>query len=196
MRRLNATGRAGLRFAGLCGHAKVLAFTDAALRDVTSGVEGEDEVSSQGRYVIAEVEATQGKMRRTAQFYGIARRSSENKRVCRSRPGAETLAGRNAADAGYVVKLAIEETAGRTVDMYLVTEPLSLRDHVRRIANNVSERRLKSDLAILKENLEMGELKGLLRIDRTAKVADAMTENSNVLMRTLEQGELDLGNLT
>ena len=42
----------------------------------------------------------------------------------------------------------------------------------------------------------MGELKGLLRIDGTAKVADAMTENSNVLMRTLEQGELDLGNLT
>ena len=147
MRRLNATGRAGLRFAGLCGHAKVLAFTDAALRDMTSRVEGEDEVSTQGRYVIVEVEATQGKMRRKAQFHGIARRSNEFKRVCRSRPGAETLAGRTAAEAGYVVKLAIEEIAGRTVDMYLVTESVSLRGHVRRIANNVSERRLKSDLA-------------------------------------------------
>ena len=135
-------------------------------------------------------------MRRKAQFHGIARRSNEFKRVCRSRPGAETLAGRTAAEAGYVVKLTIEDIAGRTVDMYLVTESVSLRGHVRRIANNVSERRLKSDLATLKGNLEIGELKGLLRIGGTPKVADAMTENSSVLMRTLEQGELDLGNLT
>ena len=41
----------------------------------------------------------------------------------------------------------------------------------------------------------MGELKSLLRIDGTAKIADATTKNSNVLMRTLEKGELDLGNL-
>ena len=39
--------------------------------------------------------------------------------------------------------MALEEVRGGGVEVYLVTDSLNLRGHVRRIANNVSEKRLK-----------------------------------------------------
>ena len=90
-----------------------------------------------------------------------------------------------------VTKMALEEVRGGGVEVYLVTDSLNLRGHVRRIANNVSEERLKVELAALKEFATTGEINGLLWIDGSANVADTMTK-----ARALAEGRLNSETLT
>ena len=193
VRRLKATEGQEMVFENLKGPTKMLVFTDAALQNV---LEGEDKVRSQGGYVIAEVETSQGKLKKRARFNVLAWGSNKIRRVCRSSFGAEALAACAAADAGYVARLGVEEVRGASVETYLVTDSLNLRDHLRCIANNVSEKRLKVELALLKEYMKMGELTSLLWVDGSANIADSMTKNSNVLTQALEHGELNLETLT
>ena len=88
--------------------------------------------------------------------------------------------------------MALEGVRGGEVEVYLVTDSLNLRGHVRRIANNVSEKRLKVELAALKEFVTTGEINGLLWIDGSANVADSLTKTSNTLARAVAEGRLNL----
>ena len=65
VRRLKAAEGQEMVFEKLKGPTKMLVFTDAALRNVN---EGEDKVRSQCGYVIAEVETSQGKLKKKGQI--------------------------------------------------------------------------------------------------------------------------------
>ena len=77
---------------------------------------------------------------------------------------------------------------------YLVTDYLNLRDHIRCIANNTTEKRLKVDLFALKV-FQREELNGLLWIDGPENPADSLTKNSPILGRIIRSRCLDLSTL-
>ena len=142
-----------------------------------------------------EVETSHGELLRAPRFNVVAWRSRKIQRVCRSSFAAECLEACSAADTAFVARRLWSELTGVMPMCYLVTDSLNLRDHIRCIANNATEKRLKVDLFALKEAFQREELNGLLWIDGTENPADSLTKNSPILGRILRSRRLDLSTL-
>ena len=87
------------------------------------------------------------------------------------------------------------ELTGQNIDVYLATDSLNLRDHIRCYANNVSEKRLKIDLVSLKHSFVRGDIKRLLWLGGTENPSDSLTKPTPILARVLRTGHLDFSTL-
>ena len=197
VRRLKASDDLELRFepTGAGSRPTLLTFTDAALQNVLDNSSPPVKVGSQGGHLVMEVETSRGELLRAPRFNVVAWRSRKIQRVCRSSFAAECLEACSAADTAFVARCLWSELTGVMPMCYLVTDSLNLRDHIRCIANNTTEKRLKVDLFALKEVFQREELNGLLWIDGTENPADSLTKNSPILGRILRSCRLDLSTL-
>ena len=78
----------------------------------------------------------------------------------------------------------------------LVSDELNLRDQLRCFANDVSERRLKVDVAALKRSFKTGKLDGMPRVDGGVNLADALRKNSPGLGKAPDRGRLEMESFT
>ena len=142
-----------------------------------------------------EVETRDGSLVERPKFSVLSRPSRKIRRMCRSSFAAEALEACAAADMAAVSRALWQEFTGVSADCYLVTDSLNLRDHIRYLANNTTEKRLKVDLFASKEYFRSDDITGLLWVDGADNPADSLTKTSPILQRTLDDGRLDLSTL-
>ena len=197
LRRVKATDHVVVRYEplGPPGASKLVVFTDAALQNAPDAEDPAVKVWSQGGHVVMEVETRDGSLVERPKFNVLAWSSRKIRRVCRSSFAAEALEACAAADMAVVSRVLWQEFTGVSADCYLVTDSLNLRDHVRCLANNTTEKRLKVDLFALKEYFRSDDITGLLWVDGADNPADSLTKTSPILQRMLDDGRLDLSTL-
>jgi hypothetical protein len=100
--------------------------------------------------------------------------SHKLRRVARSTKTAETLAASEGFDRGYYVG-ALLEWIGISSGILLVLDNSSLYADVS-TTRAPKEKRVKVDLALLRESFENGDLGAVIWADTTAQLADAMTK--------------------
>jgi hypothetical protein len=100
--------------------------------------------------------------------------SHKLRRVARSTKTAETLAASEGFDRGYYVG-ALLAWMGMNSGIFLVLDNSSLYADVS-TTRAPKEKRVKVDLALLRESFENGDLGAVIWADTTAQLADAMTK--------------------
>lgn len=122
--------------------------------------------------------------------------SKRMRRVVKSTLAAETLAATEAVDMAYYLGNMLSEILydnERKLPVELYVDNHSLYDNVYSV-KNVSEKRLRIDIAILKEMIQNGELK-IFWVESKAQLADVLTKKGvNVLKlaSAFENGSLKL----
>ena len=123
--------------------------------------------------------------------------SKKIKRVVKSSLAAETLATTEAVDMafylGNILSQVIHNADGNVIPIELIVDNHSLHDNVYS-TKNVSEKRLRIDLAILKQMVTEGELK-VTWTESKNQLADVLTKkgvNAFKLMGVFENGSIEL----
>ena len=123
--------------------------------------------------------------------------SKKIKRVVKSTLSAETLAATEAVDMayylGYILSQVLYNADNNVIPIELVVDNYSLYENVYS-TKNVTEKRLRIDLAILKQMIHEGDLK-ILWTESKSQLADVLTKrgvNSFKLMKAFEMGSLNL----
>ena len=123
--------------------------------------------------------------------------SKKIRRVVKSTLAAETLAATDAVDMayylGYILSQVLYNEDKNVIPIQLVVDNYYLYENVYS-TKNVTEKRLRIDLAILKQMIHEGEL-NILWTESKCQLADVLTKkgaNSFKLMETFEIGSLML----
>ena len=123
--------------------------------------------------------------------------SRKIRRVVKSTLAAETLAATEAVDMAYyignVLSQVIHNVEKNIIPIELVVDNRSLHDNVYS-TKNVSEKRLRIDLAVLKQMINEDEFK-VIWTESKYQLADILTKkgvNSFKLMKVFENGSLDV----
>jgi hypothetical protein len=133
-------------------------------------------------------------LQKESPFHVIDFCSHRLRRVARSTKTAETLAASEAYDRAYYCR-ALAKWMSQTIShgLLLVLDNSSLYSDVS-TTRSPKEKRLKVDLALLREAFETGALSAVIWAETSAQLADAMTkedEKSDIkLLLTLSEGVL------
>ena len=138
-----------------------------------------DDGGSQGAYVIFLTDETNDLV------VPIAWQSKRIKRVVKSTLAAETLSLVEGAEASFWMKSVLNELTGNTdFDIECRSDSQSLCNAVR-TSTAIADKRLRVDIAILREMLLNGELRKVVWVPTTEQLADCMTKkgrsSSNLL---------------
>jgi hypothetical protein len=118
--------------------------------------------------------------------------SHKLRRVARSTKTAETLAASEGFDRGFYIN-SVYQWMGMKCGLFLVLDNSSLFADVG-TSNSPKEKRLKVDLALLRESFENGSLSAVIWVETTAQLADSMTKSNDQadsrLLLALSEGVL------
>lgn len=162
-------------------HCRILSFSDASYRNLSN--EG-----SQGGFIMFLCNAEN-------QAIPIQWQSKRLRRVVRSTLAAECLALLDAADASFLIKSMLEEIFGRentSIVIECVIDNKSLNDTLHS-TKCIEDRRLRVDIAALREKLKNGELNKVRWVSSASQIADCLTKNgasSKPLLDTLCSGKV------
>lgn len=179
------TFKSSMYFPGLGDSSKykLVVYSDASYANLPDGV------SSAGGFVIFLV----GECGKCCPLYWEAKKI---RRVVKSTLAAETLAAAEAVDMAYYLgnmlsQILYDEERKFPVELYVDNH--SLYDNVYSV-KNVSEKRLRVDIAALKEMVQNGELK-VFWVESKAQLADVLTKkgvNSLKIASVAESGSLKM----
>ena len=169
-------------FLGDINNLKLISFSDASHANLSDGY------SSGGGYIIFLVN-DQGKS------CPLSWCSKKIRRVVHSTLAAETLALVQAVDVSYYLSYILSEIMlGKKIDINCYIDNKSLWENVHS-TKCVSEKRLRIDLACLKQMLERNELSSIKWVTSSNQLSDCFTKRgvcTRKLLETLEQGCLNL----
>ena len=119
--------------------------------------------------------------------------SRKIKRVVKSTLAAETIAAVNGYDDGIYVQQLMKELFQKEFPLKLHIDSKSLFDLLTSThLDATTEKRLKIDIAIIRQAFEQGELSSVAWVPRTLQLADSLTkanhEAAQILQRTLNEG--------
>ena len=156
----------------------LLAFCDASYANLPDG-------SSQGGNIIFLTDKQKN-------VSPISWSSRKLRRVCKSTEAAETMAMLDAIDTCVWVGTMLEEICGESIETTVIrTDNKSLYEAVHS-TTAVEEKRLRVDLAAIRESIRKGEIK-VEWIPKTKQLADCLTKqgaDSKKLRDVLEKGNL------
>ena len=168
-------------FLGDINKLNLIAFSDASHANLSDGY------SSGGGYIIFLVN-DQGKC------CPLSWGSKKIRRVVHSTLAAETLALVQAVDVSYYLSYILSEIMlGKKIDINCYIDNKSLWENVHS-TKCVSEKRLRIDLACLKQMLERQELSTIKWVTSSNQLSDCFTKRgvcTRKLLETLEQGSLN-----
>ena len=144
----------------LNGPLKLEVYADAAF--------GGEDGNSQIGYILTMVDDKGGK----APLYW---KSHKAKRVARSTLEAETLSFAEAAEVGVYLKELWKELVSEGIPIYMKTDCKSLKDNLES-TSLVANKRLRIDIAAIKEMVEKGDIEKVAWISSREQLADALTK--------------------
>ena len=98
-----------------------------------------------------EANASEGELPAAPRFHILTWCSRKLKRTVHSSFAAEAVESCVAADEAFFTKYLFDEVTGDKSLMFMVTDSMSLRDHVQCLANYTNTKRLRIDLKDFKE---------------------------------------------
>ena len=161
------------------GSLKLIVFADASYANLSDG-------GSQGGHLIFLGDEDSSAVL-------LAWGSKRIRRVARSTLSAETLSAVDALDTAHLIKSIVGEVFGVVVPVELYTDNKSLYDSIC-TTNLVLDKRLRVEIASLRENFENGEVK-FSWVSAEKQIADVLTKRgaSKVkLFSSLRENKLDL----
>lgn len=167
--------------------AEIWCFTDAAFGNINNGKD------STGSYIIFLVNPSNGKSA------PIDWKSNKTKRRVQSSLAAEALSLSAGLDAAIALRWMIADFTGVELSVKAIIDNKSTCDAVYS-STDVSEKRLRREIAIIQEMVESGEVKEIRWLKGEDQLADALTKrgaSTLKLMKVLQKGEMgsDLMNL-
>ena len=162
---------------------KLVVFSDASHSNLPDGV------SSAGGFIIFLVDSE-------SNCCPLFWESRKIRRVVKSTLAAETLAAADAIDSAYYIRDIISQIVSDTkikLSIELYVDNKSLFDNVYSV-KNVSEKRLRIDIAIIKELISHERL-NVKWVETKSQIADVLTKegvNRCKLSKILEQEKIDL----
>ena len=176
----------GLVFRKLEGKLEVIVFSDAAFQNLgDSGTQGGMMV------MVCEAQNQTGPVRgdefRDKEIRGavLTWRSAKVRKVTTSTFAAETIQAVAALDAAAEMRNMLRESvrgqdgkgqAEEDIELHAKTDCKNLVDHVHSLRLFPRERRLRAEVAVIREFLQKGELTSLQHIPSHVNVADALTK--------------------
>ena len=173
-----------LKFCEIGRNEKLLCFTDAAFGNLPDG-------GSQGGYLIFLV-GENGKCSL------LSWQSKRLKRVVRSSLAAESLAMSDCVDAAIFIAsmykdIMYGDQCSNSIPIEIVTDNKSLQDALQS-KKFVTEKRLRIDIAALKESLCRGDIRKITWVNAGKQLADCLTKegaSSYKLIDTLKVNHID-----
>lgn len=160
----------------------LLCYTDASLGNLNDGI------SSTGGYILFLANL------RTGKTSPLDWQSHKIKRVVRSTLAAETLSLCEGLEAAIHVNYILQEVTGHSdlVPVHAIIDNHSTVEAVRS-TTSVDDRRLRRDIAAIKQLLESGDITSLSWVSGSKQLADVLTKrgvNGGKLLQILQSGEL------
>ena len=160
--------------------AEIWCFTDAAFGNINNGKD------STGSYIIFLVNPVNGKSA------PIDWKSNKTKRRVQSSLAAEALSLSAGLDAAIALKWMIADFIGTELPVKAIIDNKSTCDAVYS-STDVSEKRLRREIAIIQEMVESGEVKEIRWLEGKDQLADALTKrgaSTLKLMKVMQAGEM------
>ena len=160
--------------------AEIWCFTDAAFGNINNGKD------STGSYIIFLVNKDNGKSA------PIQWKSNKTRRRVQSSLAAEALSLSAGLDTAIALKWMIADLTGLELPVKGVIDNKSTCDAVYS-STDVSEKRLRREIAIIQEMIEVGEVKEIRWLKGEDQLADALTKrgaSTLKLMKVLQKGEM------
>ena len=110
--------------------------------------------------------------------------SRKIRRVVKSTLSAEALALLDCAESAVFLSGIIREITGTSLDIYCVTDCKSLHDALQS-SNTLEDRRLRIDLAVLRDMLDRGEISKVSWVATSRQLADCLTKRGACAQRLL-----------
>lgn len=159
------TGDVDLQFSHIDGITKLVCFTDAAFGNLPDG-------GSQGSYLLFLVGEN-------GDCNLLSWQSKRLKRVARSSLAAESLAMSDCVDAAVYIATMYKELmfgcTSNSIPIEIVTDNKSLCDALQS-KKVVTEKRLRIDIAALKESIENGSITSVTWVNTNEQLADCLTK--------------------
>ena len=158
---------------------KIVVFADASYANLPDG-------GSQGGHMIYLAD-------KHNRAVPLAWSSKRIRRIVRSTLSAETLSAVDSLDSAYLIMKILGEVIGKTVSIDLFTDNKSMYDSIC-TTNYVLDKRLRVEIASLRELFETGEVK-FHWISADRQIADVLTKRGasrNKLFSSLRENKLDM----
>ena len=165
---------------GKLSECKVLCYSDASFRNL-------NEEGSQGGFILFICN-------KNDEVIPIQWQSRRLKRIVKSTIAAECLSLIEASEAAYLLKILLEEILAENccIEVSCTIDNQSLHDAVYS-TKCVEDRRLRPDIALLREKLATGEIKDIKWVESSLQLADCLTKagaSSRPLLEVLSSGKL------
>ena len=157
----------------------IICYADASFKNLSDG-------GSQGGFLIFLYNEN------TNCLIPIQWQSKRIKRIVRSALAAECLALQDGVDAAYLIRELIKEIKGVTLKITAMTDSKSLFDAINS-TKSVEDKRLRPDIAALKEKHDLGEVNLYCWIPTGEQLADCLTKagaSTAPLLKALSGGGL------